>query len=73
MRAEFRKAVYQFKERVHNKLKPKRFNGKVLNGKTFIGLVKEICESFNSNKIPQVKDQIERVLEQERKEIKTLL
>lgn len=41
-----------FKERVHNKLKPKRYNGKVLNGKSFIGLIKEILESFNSNKIP---------------------
>lgn len=52
LRVEFRKAVNVFKERVHNKLKPKRYNGKVLNGKSFIGLIKEILESFNSNKIP---------------------
>lgn len=49
---EFQNAVTIFKERVHNKLKPKRYNGKVLNGKTFIGLIKEILDSFNSKKIP---------------------
>ena len=52
LRIEFQKAVNIFKERVHINLKPKRYNGKVLNGKSFINLIKEILDSFNSNKVP---------------------
>lgn len=63
LRSEFRKAINIFKERVHNKLKPKKYNGKVLTGKSFANLIKEILENFNSNKIPHVKDSIERIFE----------
>ncbi len=63
LRPEFRMAVNDFKQRVHHHLKPKRYNGKVLNGSSFARLIKEILESFNSQKIPEVKSSIERVMQ----------
>ena len=69
LRPEFREAVDVFKQRVHHFLKPKRYNNKVLNGATFCMLIKEILDSFNNKRVPEIKSSIERVLQMEKREL----
>ena len=41
----------------------------MLTGNTFARLIKDILDAFNNKKIPEIKSSIERVLENERKEM----
>ncbi len=41
----------------------------MLTGNTFARLIKDILDSFNNKKIPEIKCSIERVIENEKKEM----
>lgn len=69
LRPEFRTAVSSFKERVMGHLKPKRFNNKILNGSSFARLIDEILAAFNDNKVPEIVSSVERIMQEEQKEL----
>ena len=54
MRTEFVDQVYSLRKKVLNRVKPKKINGKNLNGAMFWNLVKSYVEAINKGAIPSI-------------------
>jgi len=69
LRPQFTESLETFKHTVFSHLKPKKINDRILNGTTFIKLMKDILSAFNSKKVPEITSSIERIFENERREV----
>jgi len=54
LRPEFVDQVYALRKKVLNRVKPKKINGKNLNGTMFWNLVKSYVEAINKGAIPSI-------------------
>ena len=54
LRPEFVDQVYSLRKKVLNRVKPKKINGKNLNGTMFWNLVKSYVEAINKGAIPSI-------------------
>lgn len=68
LRPEFLDSLENFKKIIFSHLKPKRVNERILNGTTFVALIKDILVAFNSKKVPEIHSSIERIFENERRD-----
>lgn len=69
LRKEFLESLELFKSIIFSHIKPKRVHDRILNGSTFVKLIKDILGAFNSKKMPEITSSIERIFENERREI----
>lgn len=69
LRQEFVESLEVFKTIIFSHLKPKKVHDRILNGTTFVKLIKDILNAFNSKKVPEISSSIERIFENERREI----
>ena len=69
IRKEFNESLEKFKNIIFSHLRPKRVNERVLNGSAFVYLIKDILNAFNSKKVPEITSSIERIFENERREL----
>lgn len=69
LRPQFTESLDRFKSIIFSHLKPKRVGERILNGATFIKLIKDVLGAFNSKKVPEITSSVERIFENERREV----
>lgn len=69
LRPQFLESLDRFKEIIFSHLKPKKVHDRILNGTTFVKLIKDILSAFNSKKVPEITSSVERIFENERREV----
>lgn len=69
LRPQFTESLEAFKHIVFSQLKPKKVHDRILNGSTFVKLIKDILSAFNSKKVPEITSSVERIFENERREV----